>query len=114
MNNRSLEKQTPSGRRRKAAVDISCTPGSHVVLTAPRQDWSMIRLALLANLIVLLLLAPVAAHAADIRQGSNVVVAAGETVDDDVIAAGQTVTIAGHVTGDVYTGAQTVLVSGTI
>jgi cytoskeletal protein CcmA (bactofilin family) len=74
----------------------------------------MLRLALLANLVVLLFLAPVAAHAADIRQGSDVVVAAGETIDDDLIAAGQTVTIAGHVTGDVYTGAQTVLVSGTV
>jgi cytoskeletal protein CcmA (bactofilin family) len=74
----------------------------------------MLRVALLTSPAVLLLLAPVGVYAVDIRRGSDVVVAAGETVDDDLIAAGQNLTIAGHITGDLYTGAQTVLVSGTI
>ena len=41
-------------------------------------------------------------------------VAPGETLDDDLIATGQTVTIAGRVTGDVYATGQTVVVTGTL
>src|SRR5687767_7626705 len=59
-------------------------------------------------------MAPPASMAADIRQGSAVTVATGETIDGDLIALGQSVTIAGHVIGDVYGAAQTVLVSGTV
>jgi cytoskeletal protein CcmA (bactofilin family) len=58
--------------------------------------------------------APSVSMAADIRQGAAPTVAADETIDGDLIALGQSVTIAGHVTGDVYSGAQTVVVTGTV
>jgi cytoskeletal protein CcmA (bactofilin family) len=70
-------------------------------------------MALIAVLFVLLAL-PAQAFAAELRNGTAVAVGPTETIDDDVLAAGQTVTIAGHVTGDVYAWAQTVVVSGTI
>lgn len=57
---------------------------------------------------------PGAAAAAEVRSGDTITVPAGETIDDDLVATGQTVTIAGRVTGDVYALAQTVVVTGTI
>ncbi len=55
------------------------------------------------------------ALAAEIRQGPTAQVAPGETIDDDLFAGGgQSVTIAGHVTGDAYAVAQTVVVTGSI
>jgi cytoskeletal protein CcmA (bactofilin family) len=79
----------------------------------------------------LLLALPSAASAADLRTGDTIVVAAGETVNDDVyafgnnvlihgtvfgdvIAAGNSVTITGHVTGDVVAGANTIVVNGPV
>jgi hypothetical protein len=52
--------------------------------------------------------------AAEVRSDGAAVVAPGETVDDDLFAAGQTVTVAGHVTGDVFATGQTVVVTGSI
>jgi cytoskeletal protein CcmA (bactofilin family) len=64
---------------------------------------------------VFLIAAPGGALAAEIRNGPNdVTIGSGETVDDDLFAGGQTVTIAGHVTGDAYAAGQSVLVTGTI
>ena len=57
---------------------------------------------------------PSAALAAEVRNGSAAVVAPGETLDDDLFATGQTVTVAGRVTGDVYATGQTVVVTGTV
>jgi len=57
---------------------------------------------------------PGLAFAADIRNGTATLVAPGETVDDDLFAGGQTVTISGHVIGDAYAGARTVVVNGSI
>jgi cytoskeletal protein CcmA (bactofilin family) len=70
--------------------------------------------AFVLALTLLILLAPSAALAAEVRTDGSAVVAPGETVDDDLFAAGQTVTIAGRVTGDVYAAGQTVVVTGTI
>jgi cytoskeletal protein CcmA (bactofilin family) len=71
-------------------------------------------MALLAVVFVLVVL-PAQAFAAELRNGTAVAVGPTETIDDDVLAGGrQTVTIAGHVTGDVYALAETVVVSGTI
>jgi cytoskeletal protein CcmA (bactofilin family) len=55
-----------------------------------------------------------AASAAEVRNGPAAVVAPGETLDDDLFAAGQTVTVAGRVTGDVFAAGQTVVVTGTV
>jgi len=57
---------------------------------------------------------PSAATAAEVRNGTSAVVAPGETLNDDLFAYGETVTVAGHVTGDVYATGQTVVVTGTI
>lgn len=64
--------------------------------------------------LVWMLLAVVPAAAIEPRSGDAVVVAAGETVDDDLAAAGTMVRIDGHVTGDVYVLAQQIVVGGTI
>jgi hypothetical protein len=49
-----------------------------------------------------------------IRGGDNVMIAADETIDDDVIAAGQSVTVHGIVTGDLIVFASDVKVTGTV
>jgi cytoskeletal protein CcmA (bactofilin family) len=63
---------------------------------------------------MLVLAVPSAAMAAEVRTGTTAVVAPGETLNDDLFASGQTVTIAGRVTGDVYATGQTVVVTGTV
>ena len=64
---------------------------------------------------LLVLALPGAALAAEVRNSNTaVVVAPGETLNDDLFASGQTVTIDGRVTGDVYAAAQTVVVTGTV
>jgi len=70
--------------------------------------------ALVLGSALLLLAVPGAALASENRNGTAAVVAPGETLDDDLIATGQTVTIAGRVTGDVYATGQTVVVTGTL
>jgi cytoskeletal protein CcmA (bactofilin family) len=63
---------------------------------------------------LLVLAVPSAAIAAEVRNGTAAVVAPGETLDDDLFATGQTVTVAGRVTGDVFAVGQTVVVTGTV
>ena len=63
---------------------------------------------------LLVLAVPGTAFASEVRNGSAAVVAPGETLDDDLFATGQTVTIAGRVTGDVYAAGGTVVVTGTL
>jgi cytoskeletal protein CcmA (bactofilin family) len=61
-----------------------------------------------------LLLTPATAQAAEIRSGEAIVVAPGETIDDDLYAFGQTVSIQGTVNGDVIAAAQSVNVQGRV
>jgi cytoskeletal protein CcmA (bactofilin family) len=63
---------------------------------------------------LLVLAGPGAALAAEVRNGTAAEVAPGETLDDDLFASGQTVTVAGRVTGDAYATGQTVVVTGVI
>src|SRR5437660_3498589 len=70
--------------------------------------------ALVLSGALLVLAAPSAAMAAEVRNGAAAVVAPGETLNDDLFASGQTVTVAGRVTGDVYAAGQTVVVTGTV
>ena len=88
--------------------------------------------ALLVSLLVAAVALPKPGHAIEVRRGEGVVtVAAGETIDDSLIAAGQTVaidgtvngdllafgrtvTIRGNVTGNVITGAESVTIEGTV
>ena len=70
--------------------------------------------ALVFGSVFLVLAAPSAALAAEVRNGTAAVVAPGETVNDDLFTTGQTVTIAGRVVGDVYAAGGTVVVTGTV
>src|SRR5207244_12960346 len=70
--------------------------------------------ALVLSSALLALVVPSAAMAAEVRNGTAAVVAPGETLDDDLFASGQTVTVAGPVTGDVFATGQPVAVSGTL
>ena len=63
---------------------------------------------------LLALSVPGVAMAAEVRTGTSGVVAPGETIDDDLFVTGQTITIAGRVTGDVFATGQSVIVTGTI
>ena len=88
--------------------------------------------AVLVSLLIVVLALPGLGHALEIRRGDGVItVGAGETIDDTLIAAGQTVaidgtvngdllafgrtvTIRGNVTGNVITGAESVTIEGTV
>ncbi len=63
---------------------------------------------------LLVLAVPSAAMASEVRNGDSALVAPGETLNDDLFATGQTVTIAGRAVGDVFASGQTVVVTGTI
>ncbi len=54
------------------------------------------------------------AHAQGFKTGNNVGVAAGETVDSMLFAAGNNVDISGTVNGDVYCAGQIISISGTV
>ena len=56
---------------------------------------------------------PLEASAADLRQGPSVTVGTGQTVNDDIYAAGGTVSILGNVNGSVIAAGGTITVSGT-
>jgi hypothetical protein len=59
-------------------------------------------------------LLPLPAAAADLRQGSDVTVATGQTVNDDLYAAGGTLTIDGSVNGSVILAGGTITVAGSV
>lgn len=87
--------------------------------------------ALLASLFVIVLALPLTGHAFEVRNGALVTVAAGETIDDTLLAAGETIaidgdvngdllafgrriTVRGNVTGDLITGGETISVEGSV
>ena len=57
---------------------------------------------------------PLEASAADLRQGPSVTVGTGQTVNDDIYAAGGTISIDGNVNGSVIAAGGTITVSGTV
>ena len=57
---------------------------------------------------------PVAVLAADLRQGSDVTVGSGETITDDLYAAGGTITINGNVNGNVIVTGGTISIAGNV
>lgn len=57
---------------------------------------------------------PTTALAADLRQGANVTVGAGQTVSDDIYAAGGTITVAGTINGSLIAAGATITVSGNV
>ena len=54
------------------------------------------------------------AAAADIRQGSDITIPSSETINDDLYAFGQTITILGTVKGDVIAVGNTINIDGTV
>ena len=54
------------------------------------------------------------AHAADIRTGERVVIAADEVIDDDLIVSAQFVEVNGTVTGDVVATGTVVVINGAV
>ena len=57
---------------------------------------------------------PLQAAAADLRQGPRVTVGTGQTINDDIYAAGGTISIDGNVNGSVIAAGGTITVSGTV
>ena len=57
---------------------------------------------------------PLQVAAADLRQGSDVTVGPGETVNDDIYAGAGTISISGTVNGSVIAGGGTITVSGNV
>src|ERR1051326_2200236 len=64
--------------------------------------------------LMLVLAQPPAAMAAETRGGNEITVGPNETIDDDLYAFGQNVTILGTVTGSFIAGGNTVTVSGDV
>ena len=58
--------------------------------------------------------APMQAAAADLRQGNDVTVSSGQTVNDDLYAAAGTITVDGNVSGSVIVAGGTVTLAGTV
>lgn len=63
---------------------------------------------------VLVAVVPLEALAADLRQGSDVTVGPGETVNDDLYAGAGTISISGTVNGNAIAGGGTITVSGNV
>jgi cytoskeletal protein CcmA (bactofilin family) len=71
--------------------------------------------AVLASLLIAVLALPGIGHALELRHADGVVtVAAGETIDDTLFAAGQTVAIDGNVNGDLFAFGRTVTIRGNV
>lgn len=64
--------------------------------------------------VMTMLLAVSPVFALTIRSGNNVMIEAGETIDDDVIIVGQSASVQGIVTGDLMAFASDVTVTGTV
>ncbi len=72
----------------------------------------VLSLFVLVSLLALTFAAPV--YAFDGRGGDNVVIAAGEVIEDDLYVGAQSFVLNGTVKGDLVVGAQTVIINGTV
>ena len=72
----------------------------------------IISIFFIVGLLTIISATPVAA--ADFRTGTEVVVASGEVIEDDLYFAGATLVIDGTVDGDVFAAGQSITVNGTI
>lgn len=57
---------------------------------------------------------PLQAAAADLRQGNDITIGSGQTINDDLYAAGATITVDGTVNGSVIAAGGTITISGTV
>ncbi|HZS00307.1 MAG TPA: hypothetical protein VFE37_16455 [Chloroflexota bacterium] len=104
--------QLPTPGSDTSAEPLANAARIHPVV-ASRRGW-LVRLAALLFLLAGVGAATPTARAMEFRNGDTVTVPAGTTIDDDLFAAGQTVTIAGQVNGEVFAFGQTVSVTGAI
>ena len=72
----------------------------------------MLKVTVVALALVLLFVAP--AFATEFRVGKSASVESGEVIDDDLFIAGNSVLVAGKVTGDVMAAGETVRVTGPV
>ena len=73
-----------------------------------------LRMVLLVLLAGVLMVAVQPANAAEIRQGDQVVIEAGEVIDDDLLVSGQSVIVNGRVTGDLLASGTQVVMNGVV
>jgi hypothetical protein len=83
-------------------------------LILPRMPHLVLRSLVLAMLAVLTLGLASPTQAFESRSGDVVTVPAGTTIDDDLIVTGETIVIAGRVTGDVYAFGRSVTLTGVV
>jgi cytoskeletal protein CcmA (bactofilin family) len=83
-------------------------------LPRPRRRDIVIMIVIALILGTLFALVPTTVYGAELRQGDTIVVPPDETINDDLYAFGQTVTIQGTVNGDIFAGGQTVTISGRV
>jgi cytoskeletal protein CcmA (bactofilin family) len=74
----------------------------------------MTTMAVVLGGLLAMLMAPASASAAEIRKSDNVVIASGETLANDLIAAGGTVRIDGTIEGDLIVFCESVTVNGRV
>ena len=74
----------------------------------------LMRLVAAATLAGAFIWVPVQAAAADLRQGTDVTIGNGETINDDLYAAGGTITVNGNVNGSVIVAGGTVTIAGSV
>src|SRR5205085_11299623 len=103
---------------RDAARAARFGPAADLSAARPRAgltDMQRLRAALTAIFTLTLIVAlATPAAAADIRSGDSITVAAGETINDDLYAFGNTITILGTVRGDVIAAGATVEIDGAV
>jgi hypothetical protein len=87
---------------------------THATRTHLTHPWWLAALGASIISVALLAWLPLDAAAADLRQGSDVTVGPGQTVNDDIYAAAGTMSISGTVNGNVFAGGGTITVSGSV
>jgi hypothetical protein len=92
------------------AALVVALAGWVAIAAARRRGFAAVAASILAVVIAL----PSIGHALERRTGGVITVAAGETIDDSLFAAGQSIEIDGNINGDLLAFAQTVTVRGNV
>lgn len=81
-------------------------------MNANVKTWKLLWMVLPVLAGIAFLIAPL--EAAEFREAENTVIAAGEVIDDDLFAVGQTVVVDGTVNGDLFAAGQSVTINGAV
>ncbi|HLH23529.1 MAG TPA: hypothetical protein VK066_13490 [Chloroflexota bacterium] len=109
MSSKSFVTSQPGG----ATPALAAERGRAVPRAGSAHRW-LLHLGVMLLMLAGLAAATTPAQAMEFRSGDTVTVPAGTTIDDDLFATGQTITIDGQVNGEVFAFGQTVTVSGAI